>query len=78
MNTPLEVAQWMIDQLMKDKVLYQAQIVNEISEKFQPDYTYVNNNGNLSISEEVRKEFRKMGKGKGVIWDNYEKCWRIP
>ena len=71
MSTAKDVAQWMRDEVVKDKVLYQEQVVYEMDEEF----TYINDNGNLAISKAVLKEFRKLTEDL-VVWERGERCWR--
>lgn len=76
MSIPIDVANWMLKQVKKDKVLYQQQVVYEINERFGDKFTYVNNNGNLAIVASVLKEFRKLSEDV-VVWERDERCWRL-
>lgn len=71
-----EVAEWMLKRLHKEKYLFQEVIVFEISQRFGDEYTYINNNGNLSISKSVLNEFKKLTE-ENVVWDRSEKMWRF-
>jgi len=71
-----DVAQWMLDQISKKRELYQNDVVYQIEEKFGSKFVYDNEAGNLAISREVLKEFRKLTE-KTVVWSRIELCWRI-
>lgn len=71
-----DVAQWMLDKIIKKRELYQEEIVYQIEEKFGSKFVYDNEAGNLAISREVLKEFRKLTE-KTVVWSRIELCWRI-
>ncbi|WP_073961900.1 DUF6953 family protein, partial [Acinetobacter baumannii] len=47
----------------------------EIQEIFGDDFVSENENGNLTISKVVLKEFRKLTEGE-VVWMRSEKAWR--
>jgi len=70
-----DVAQWMLDQISKKRELYQNEVVYQIEEKFGFKFVYENQAGNLAISREVLKEFRKLTE-KTVVWSRIELCWR--
>lgn len=71
-----DVAQWMFSQINKKRELYHEDIVYQIEEKFGSKFVYENQAGNLAISREVLKEFRKLTE-KTVVWSRIELCWRI-
>ena len=72
----VDVANWMLDKIIKKRELYQNEVVYQIEEKFGSKFVYENRNGNLAISREVLKEFRKLTE-KNVVWSRIEFCWRI-
>ncbi|MBV6597622.1 hypothetical protein FPK85_20910, partial [Acinetobacter baumannii] len=55
--------------------LYPEWAVWEIQEIFGDDFVSENENGNLTISKVVLKEFRKLTEGE-VVWMRSEKAWR--
>ncbi len=71
-----EVAEWMLKNLEINKTLDQEWAVYEIKKKFGSEYTYVNENGNLSIDKSVLREFRKLTEGR-VVWERSDRCWRF-
>ena len=71
-----DVAYWMLEQITKKRELYQNEIVYLIEDKFGSQFVYENEAGNLAISREVLKEFRKLTE-KTVVWSRIELCWRI-
>ena len=70
------VAHWMLNQINKKRELYQNEVVYQIEDKFGPQFVYENQAGNLAISREVLKEFRKLTE-ETVVWYRSELCWRI-
>ena len=50
-TTPEQVAQWMLDQLEREKYLYQNTVVFEIAEQFGESFTTINDNGNMIIRQ---------------------------
>lgn len=74
-TTVIEVAEFMVEELKKQKFLYQELIVSKIKQKFGEPFYYTNDNGNLAISKEVLKEFKNLTPD--IKWDQGEKCWRF-
>ncbi len=73
--TATDVAQWMLSEVSKKKQIYQDEIAPRIRKAYGSSFVYTNINGNLSISREVLKEFRRLSDG-WVIWEKGERCWR--
>jgi hypothetical protein len=48
MSTHREVAEWMLKQLEEERYLYQEKVVFDIEDEFGEEFTYINDNGNLS------------------------------
>ena len=74
-TTPEQVAQWMLDQLEREKYLYQNTVVFEIAEQFGESFTTINDNGNMAIRRDVLAKFKKLT-GDSVIWERGERLWR--
>jgi len=74
--TPKDVAEWMLEELKKDKYLYQETVVYDIAEKFGDEFTYTNDNGNLAIDKKVLDAFRKISETT-VIWERGTRMWRF-
>jgi hypothetical protein len=72
--TPDAVAEWMIEEVRFTGILYQSDAVERIKSKFGEHFIYVNENGNPSISKEVKKAFKKLHKGR-VAWDRDGFFW---
>ncbi|MDC4166926.1 hypothetical protein KWY65_16595, partial [Acinetobacter baumannii] len=62
-------------ELDEQEFLYPEWAVWEIQEIFGDDFVSENENGNLTISKVVLKEFRKLTEGE-VVWMRSEKAWR--
>lgn len=73
--TATDIAKWMVKELDEQEYLDQEWTVWEIHELFGDSFVYENENGNLSISKNVLKEFRKLTEGE-VVWMRSEKAWR--
>lgn len=73
--TAIDVAKWMIKELDNQEILYPEWAVWEIQELFGDNFVSENENGNLSISKNVLKEFRKLTE-REVVWMRSEKAWR--
>ncbi|EPK3522733.1 DUF6953 family protein, partial [Acinetobacter baumannii] len=73
--TAIDVAKWMVKELDEQEFLYPEWAVWEIQEIFGDDFVSENENGNLTISKVVLKEFRKLTEGE-VVWMRSEKAWR--
>jgi hypothetical protein len=76
MTTPKDVAQWMLDEVSKEKMLHQEHAVYDIAKKFGDEFTYMNENGNLAISRPILRAFRKLSMHT-VVWVRSERYWRL-
>lgn len=74
--TPREVAEWMLQQQGGKTWLDQESIVYKIHKECGSEHTYTNGNGNLAISKEVLKEWRKLTEDTHV-WDRGSRGWRL-
>ena len=74
--TDKDVADFMLQRINEDEILYQEVIVYEIQEKFGDDFVYINQNGNPAIERKVLAEFRKLTEDK-VVWSRGERYWRF-
>ena len=74
--TPSDVAAWMAEELDRVEYLYQETAVYEIQTRFGDEFVYTNDNGNLAISREVLREFRKLT-ADTVVWERGERYWRF-
>jgi hypothetical protein len=73
---PRDVAEWMVDELKREKFLNQEHLVFDIQSKFGNEFTYTKDNGNLAIDKRVLREFRKLTED-SVVWDRSERLWRM-
>ncbi|OXM82816.1 hypothetical protein CF651_29105 [Paenibacillus rigui] len=69
-----EIAQWMLKEVKFAGILYQTEAVRYITEHYGESYIYTNENGNVSISKEVKKLFKKLHGGR-VAWDRDGFFW---
>lgn len=69
------VAEFMINEIIEKKYAYQEYLVHDIRTKFGDEFVYENENGNLAISKNVLKEFKKLKEENGIEWDRSDKSW---
>ena len=74
MNTPEDVAQWLLDELEKTGKLYQWAAILEIQSRFGDDFVYLNESGNFAIDRRVLRAFRSRTEDT-VVWRRTECCW---
>lgn len=72
--TAQEVAEWMVRETRFKGMLYQNDAIAYVKEHFGEAFVYVNENGNPSLSKEIKKSFRKLHKGK-IAWDRDGFFW---
>lgn len=73
--TVKDVASWMLAKLNRETYLYQDEAADGIQHEFGGEFVYENENGNLAISPEVLKAFKKLS-GDDVVWERRSKMWR--
>lgn len=76
MVTPKVIAEWMLEELNREKYLYQEVIVYDLVKKFGEQFTYTNENGNLAIDKGVLREFRNLTEST-VVWVRADRAWRF-
>jgi hypothetical protein len=64
----------MLNELKSTGILYQSDAVRYIKSNFGEAFVYVNENGNESISKEVKKAFKKLHGGKAA-WERDGFFW---
>ncbi|CAG7648375.1 hypothetical protein PAESOLCIP111_05586 [Paenibacillus solanacearum] len=69
-----EIAEWMLSELKSSGILYQADAVNYIIKNFGEAFIYINENGNQSISKDVKKAFKKLHAGRAA-WERDGFFW---
>jgi hypothetical protein len=69
-----QVAEWMVQEIRFRGTLHQSDAINYITTHFGEAFVFVNENGNASLSKEVKKAFRKLHGGK-VAWDRDGFFW---
>ncbi len=69
------VVDYMLEELDKNGVLHQKDLVNIIKEKFGEQFVFTNSHGTLSIDRKVIREFNKV-KSKDILWNKETYCWR--
>lgn len=57
--TAQEVAEWMVKEIRFTGTLHQTAAIEYVKENFGEQFVFVNENGNASLSKEVKKAFRK-------------------
>jgi hypothetical protein len=72
--TANEVAEWMFSELQSSGILHQSHAVAYITSNFGESFIYVNENGNQSISKDVKKAFKKLHGGRAA-WERDGFFW---
>lgn len=72
--TEQAIAEWMVGEIKFKGTLHQADAIDYVKSQFGEQFVYVNENGNPSLSKEVKKAFRKLHKGR-VAWDRDGFFW---
>ncbi len=76
MATVREVAEWLVDEITENEVVYQRAAIRAIAEQFGEQFLYQNDNGHIAIARPVLAEFRKI-KEDAIQWNNGEHSWRL-
>ncbi len=74
-TTARDVAEWMLSELDRQTLLHQEFVVIQILLQFGEQFTYTNNNDNLTIAKNVLEAFRRLT-GDDVVWVSDERYWR--
>ncbi|WP_410770185.1 DUF6953 family protein [Fontibacillus sp. BL9] len=72
--TAQEVAEWMVKEIRSTGTLYQTDAIEYVKAHFGEQFVFVNENGNTSLSKEVKKAFRKLHGGR-IAWDRDGFFW---
>ncbi|KWX72692.1 DUF6953 family protein [Paenibacillus jilunlii] len=72
--TAQEVAEWMVKEIRFTGTLYQTAAIEYVKANFGEQFVYVNENGNASLSKDVKKAFRKLHGGR-IAWDRDGFLW---
>jgi len=76
MASARDVATFMLQRLIEERMLSQDVAVSEIALRFGEAFVYENQNGNPAIRADVLREFRKLTTDT-VVWERGEKLWRF-
>ncbi|AIQ38919.1 hypothetical protein MKZ24_02870 [Paenibacillus sp. FSL R7-0297] len=72
--TAQEVAEWMVKEIKFTGTLHQTAAIEYVKANFGEEFVFVNENGNASLSKEVKKAFRKLHGGR-IAWDRDGFLW---
>lgn len=72
--TAQQVAEWMVEEIRFTGNLYQTEAIRYVRENFGEEFVFVNENGNASLSKDVKKAFRKLHGGR-IAWDRDGFMW---
>ena len=72
--TVQQVAEWMVEEIRFKGNLYQTDAIEYVKTNFGEQFVYVNENGNPSLSKEVKKAFRKLHGGR-IAWERDSFMW---
>ncbi len=73
-TTEQQVAEWMVQEIRFKGMLYQSEAIEYVKTHFGEQFVFVNENGNASLSKEVKKAFRKLHRGR-IAWDRDAFFW---
>lgn len=73
-GTALEVAAWMVNTIKESGKLQQVDAIAYVRAHFGEEHVFVNENGNASLSKEVKKAFRKLHAGR-IAWERDGFFW---
>lgn len=73
-KTAQDVAEWMVGEIKFTGTLRQEAAIEYVRTQFGEQFVFVNENGNASLSKEVKKAFRKLHNGR-VAWDRDAFMW---
>ncbi|NMO96388.1 DUF6953 family protein [Paenibacillus lemnae] len=68
------VAEWMVKEIQFTGTLRQEDAIEYVRKHFGEQFVFVNENGNASLSKEVKKAFRKLHNGR-IAWDRDGFMW---
>ncbi len=72
--TAQEVAEWMVKEIRFTGILHQTAAIEYVKANFGEQFVFVNENGNASLSKDVKKAFRKLHGGR-IAWDRDGFLW---
>lgn len=72
--TEQQVAEWMVEEIRFKGNLYQTDAIEYVKTNFGEQFVFVNENGNASLSKEVKKAFRKLHGGR-IAWERDSFMW---
>ncbi|AIQ66549.1 DUF6953 family protein [Paenibacillus graminis] len=72
--TAQEVAEWMVKEIRFTGTLHQSAAIEYVKANFGEQFVFVNENGNASLSKDVKKAFRKLHGGR-IAWDRDGFLW---
>ncbi|CAH1219498.1 hypothetical protein PAECIP111892_04776 [Paenibacillus auburnensis] len=72
--TAQEVAEWMVKEIRFTGTLHQTAAIEYVKANFGEQFVFVNENGNASLSKDVKKAFRKLHGGR-IAWDRDGFLW---
>ncbi|MBY0203616.1 hypothetical protein SAMN05720606_13310 [Paenibacillus polysaccharolyticus] len=73
-KTAQDVAEWMVSEIKFTGTLRQEVAIEYVRTHYGEHFVFVNENGNASLSKEVKKAFRKLHGGR-VAWDRDAFMW---
>lgn len=73
-KTAQGVAEWMVQEIKFTGTLHQEGAIEYVKTHFGEEFVFVNENGNTSLSKEVKKAFRKLHRGQ-IAWDRDAFMW---
>lgn len=69
-----QIATWMVSQIEHHGMMYQSDVIAHVKAAYGEQYVSVNENGNESLSKEIKIAFRKQHRGR-IAWDRDGFFW---
>lgn len=73
-TTEQRIAEWMIEQIQNQGTLKQEDAIAYVRAQYGEAYVFTSENGNVSLSKEIKKAFRKQHGGR-IAWDRDGFFW---
>ena len=73
-TTAQDVAEWMVKEIRFTGILRQEDAIEYVKTHFGEQFVFMNENGNPSLSKDVKKAFRKLHRGR-IAWDRDGFMW---
>ncbi|MFJ4168750.1 DUF6953 family protein [Paenarthrobacter sp. NPDC089714] len=74
MTNAKDIAEWMVETIKREKLVYQEHLVGDIAKTFGKDWDSFNEAGNPAVNPKILRQFRALHGG-AIEWDRSDKSW---